>query len=86
MGALQSDTLNKSKVLAMSESDIMLSKEVEKEVRLSAPTIWRMQKAGLFPRYFKLSPKKNAAHRAEIAEWKRDPQEWAKRKSAGAVA
>jgi predicted DNA-binding transcriptional regulator AlpA len=28
----------------------MLSKEVEGEVRLSAPTIWRMQNAGLFPR------------------------------------
>jgi predicted DNA-binding transcriptional regulator AlpA len=59
--------------------DILLSKEVEKEVRLSAPTIWRMQKAGLFPRYFKLSPKKNAAHRSVIADWKSDPQAWAKR-------
>ncbi len=77
--ALRSDTLNTWKVLAMSVSDIMFSKEVEKEVRLSAPTIWRMQKAGLFPRYFKLSPKKNAAHRSEIMDWKRDPQAWAKR-------
>ncbi|MBI5260265.1 MAG: AlpA family phage regulatory protein [Bradyrhizobium sp.] len=66
----------------MSDSEIMLSKEVEREVRLSQPTIWRMQKAGLFPRYFKLSPKKNAAHRSEIANWKRDPQGWAERNKA----
>jgi predicted DNA-binding transcriptional regulator AlpA len=68
-----------------SQSDIMLSKEVEREVRLSAPTIWRMQKAGLFPRYFKLSPKKNAAHRSEILDWKRNPQDWAKRNTGVAA-
>jgi predicted DNA-binding transcriptional regulator AlpA len=68
--------------VANSDSDIMLSKEVEKEVRLSAPTIWRMQKAGLFPQYFKLSPKKNAAHRDVITDWKRDPQGWARRNQA----
>ena len=48
--------------MANSVSDIMLQKEVEQEVRLSPMTIYRMQKAGLFPQYFKLSPKKNAAH------------------------
>ncbi len=70
--------------MAISEPDIMLSKEVEKEVRLSAPTIWRMQKAGLFPQYLKLSPKKNAVHREVITDWKRDPQDWARRNQAAA--
>jgi predicted DNA-binding transcriptional regulator AlpA len=59
----------------------MLTKEVEREARLSAMTIYRMQNNGLFPRYHKLSPKKNALFRTVFEEWKRDPQGWAKRNS-----
>jgi predicted DNA-binding transcriptional regulator AlpA len=72
----------KRKVVVVSDSDVMLKKEVEKEARLSAPTIWRMQKAGTFPPYFKLSPKKNALHRRDFDDWKSDPPTWAARKAS----
>jgi predicted DNA-binding transcriptional regulator AlpA len=69
-------TKTRCSLMIETNPDILLSKEVEREVRLSAATIWRLQKAGRFPRYFKLSPRKNAAHRAQIEDYKRDPENW----------
>lgn len=61
------------------EQDFMLPPEVEADVRLSGPTIWRLQKVGRFPAYIKLSARKNAARRSDIVDWKADPQGWAER-------
>lgn len=84
VAALSSDHSNDEVIAMMSPTDFVLAKEVEKEVRLSGPTIFRMQRAGLFPRYFKASPRKNALSRGVLAEWKADPQGWAKRNSEAA--
>lgn len=64
---------------ATSSPKVLFAKEVEKKARLSAPTIYRMQQAGLFPKYFKYSPRKNALTVEVFAEWEADPQGWAKR-------
>jgi prophage regulatory protein len=57
---------------------LLLQREVKEITRLSATTLWRLERRGQFPRRIQLSPKRVAWSRAEVDDWlatrKRDRQ------------
>ena len=68
-----------------SQSTILTSRELDKIVPLSSTTRWRQEKLGRFPRLFQISSRKIGYHRAEIADWLRDPNAWRSKQMAAAV-
>jgi prophage regulatory protein len=54
---------------AYPQSDLMLRDERAALVPLSEVTIWRLEKAGKFPRRFKLGIKRVAWSRREVLDW-----------------
>jgi predicted DNA-binding transcriptional regulator AlpA len=68
--------------MATMDCDFLLPKAVDAISLLSPVTRWRREKAGLFPRRVKLSARKIAYRKADIEDWRRDPEGWAKRNAA----
>lgn len=60
--------------------------ETVKVTGLSPTTIWRLEKAGKFPKKRKLSTNAVGRRESEVAEWIDDPEGWAEKygKEAGA--
>lgn len=48
---------------------ILQPKQVEAETGLSNTTIWRLQRAGQFPAYVKLSPRRVGLPAARLSDW-----------------
>jgi len=49
--------------------DLILRDELKKLVPLSVTTIWRLERAGQFPRRISISEKRVAWRRSEIEAW-----------------
>lgn len=53
-------------------AELMSKKETSLLVGLSLPTLWRLQRAGHFPRLRQVSPGRVAWLRREVEEWIRN--------------
>ncbi len=49
--------------------DLLLQPEVEKITRLSGTTLWRLERAGKFPRRMKIGIKRVAWSAQEVSAW-----------------
>lgn len=50
--------------------------EAMQRTTLSSVTLWRWEKAGRFPKSFKISIRRIAYRRAEFEAWLKDPENW----------
>jgi prophage regulatory protein len=60
---------------AVEPVEYMPLREVMNETSLSKPVLYRMMRAGQFPRQVPLSPRRVAWVRGEVEAWKRAKQE-----------
>ena len=58
---------------------VLRNPETAKVTGLSLSTIWRLEKAGKFPKGRKLSTNTVGRLESEIAEWQQDPEGWAEK-------
>ncbi len=49
--------------------ELLTKKETAQLVRLSLPTLWRLQRAGKFPALRQISPGRVAWLRSEVEQW-----------------
>jgi len=55
---------------------ILRGKEAVRRSGLSATTLWRLEKAGKFPKKRKLSSNAVGTLESEFCEWMESPEEW----------
>ncbi len=62
---------------------VLRDAETVKVTGLSSTTIWRLEKAGKFPKKRKLSANAVGRLESEIAEWQQDPEGWSEKHGGG---
>ena len=65
---------------------ILRDTETVKVTGLSSTTLWRLEKAGKFPKSRKLSPNAVGRLESEISEWMQDPEGWEEKHSREVAA
>jgi predicted DNA-binding transcriptional regulator AlpA len=67
INTLHTETTNSADLSFLRRSD------VERMVGLSKTTIWRLEKAGKFPRHIQLTERSVAYRKSEVLDWLRNP-------------
>jgi prophage regulatory protein len=60
--------------------------ETSQRTGLSPSTLWRLERAGKFPKRRKLSSNAVGHLESEVAEWQQDPEGWAEKYGKEAAA